>query len=168
VPRSRVTLTLRIADLPSLNTATCRPSELSQELALFDAIADVDIALGNVASGAGINVRVRKRSRRPRQGDRHDAGVRLDRRDVHAGHEITLPFGCRHDLLMLRIVTPCAERDATGKQQKSAKREQTSAPSAPHCRTSLRRALRPPINAPVVARIASGRVVPIADTNVNH
>src|SRR5258706_13004597 len=52
------------------------------------------------------------------------------------GHEITLLFGSRHDFLLQRIVFPPTQREATGKQQQSAKRKQAAAPSAPHLRAA--------------------------------
>jgi hypothetical protein len=64
------------------------------------------------------------------QGDQHDAGARLDRRDTYAGCKVTFLLGSRHRLSLLRILTPYAQREAAGERRQSAKREQSAAPSA--------------------------------------
>ena len=124
--------------------------ELDQLLALFDAIANVDVTLGDVAGRAGIDLGLRECGGRRRQGHRHNGGARPDHRDAHAGHEITLLLRSRHDLLLLRIVAPCAERNAAGEQQECACREQATAPSALHTRAKLLRVLGLTIDPPVL------------------
>jgi hypothetical protein len=94
--------------------------EPHQLVASFDAIADVDVTLGDIAGRAGIDLGLRECSCGRRQGDGHDRGARLDRRDAHAGHEITLFFRRCDDLSRLRIVAPCAQHDTASDQQKCA------------------------------------------------
>ena len=75
--------------------------ELRQQLPCLDVIADIDVALDDIAGGAGVDFRGRERSRRGRQDDRHGAGARLHGRDAHPRHEIARLLRGRHDLLVL-------------------------------------------------------------------
>jgi len=83
-----------------------RYCELSQQFSGLDMISDVDVALGYVAGRARKDIGRGECGRRARQGDRNGAGARLDRRDAHAGYEITRPLGSRHHLLLLRNFSP--------------------------------------------------------------
>ncbi len=79
-----------------------RHSELRQQFPCLNAIADIDVALDDIAGRAGIDIRRREGGRGTRQGDRHGAGAFLDRRDAHTGYEITRLLGGRDDVLTLR------------------------------------------------------------------
>ena len=61
---------------------------LGEKLPGLDVIADVDIALGNVAADRAINVGGLEGLGRARQLRRHHAVVRAHRRDAHSRHQI--------------------------------------------------------------------------------
>ncbi len=145
-----------------------RHRQLRQQFSCLDAIADVDVALGDVAGRAGIDVRLRECGRRARQGDRHDGRARLDRRDAHAGHEITLLLGGRHDLLLLRIVSPRAQHEAAGERQESAQARTDARPigAAPGAASASSRVSRSTGRA--FLPIELDHVIPIGGAKIIH
>ena len=105
-------------------------SKLRKQFSRHDMIADIDIALFDIARGASIDVRFRESGRRCRQGDDDIAGARPYGRDPHARYEITNLLGGRHHLPLLRIGAGCAEGQTSGEQQGRAEPEQNASPSA--------------------------------------
>ena len=86
-----------------------RRGDLSQKLAILDAVADVDVALVDIAAGAGEDVGLGESRGGARQGDEHGLVARLDRGDMEARHEIGLPLRGGRNLAVLRLVAPGAE-----------------------------------------------------------
>jgi hypothetical protein len=85
--------------------------ELSQELASFNVVADVDIAFADVTGGTSVDIGRSEGGRGAGQGDRGDGRARLDRSHTHSRRELTRLVGGRHNLLLLRMVPRGAERD---------------------------------------------------------
>ena len=77
-----------------------RDCELRQDISVLDVIANVDIALGDIAGCAGIDVRGSERGRGAREGHRNRSGVRHDGCSPQTRHEIALLPCSRHDLLL--------------------------------------------------------------------
>src|SRR6476646_7799384 len=92
-------------------------------------IADIDLARLDVAVGPSENIGRRVRKGRARQADGHLATGSARLGDGNCRDNVLL-LGSRHDLTLLRIVSPRAQRKAAGEQQNSGKREQAAAPSA--------------------------------------
>src|SRR5258707_10631578 len=118
-----------------------RHSKLRKRTSCLDVIADVNIALFDIACGASIDVCVRERGSRCRQGDDYVAGARPYGRDTNTRYEITKLLGGRLDLPLLRIGAGCAESQAPRDQQERAYPQQKAAPSASSIRPILRRLL---------------------------
>jgi hypothetical protein len=91
-----------------------RYCELRQQIAGLDAIADIDVALGDVAGRAGIDARGSEGGGGAGQTDRNGSGARLDCRDTQGGHEIALLLCSGRDFLPLRIISPGAHRESGG------------------------------------------------------
>ena len=91
-----------------------RHRQLRQQIAGLDAIADIDLALGDIAGRAGIDARRSEGGGGAGQADRHGCGARLDRRDTQGGHEIALLLCSGRDFLPLRVISPCAHRESGG------------------------------------------------------
>ena len=91
-----------------------RYSELRKKLAGLDVIADIDIALFDVAGSACIDVRIRERGGRCRQGHDDVPRTRADGRDTNARHEIANLPGGRRDRALLRIRAGRAESEPAG------------------------------------------------------
>ena len=108
--------------------------ELCEQFALLDVIPDIDVALGNVAGGTGVDVGGTESCRGARQRDGNDGWTCLDRRDKHGRREVARLIGCLKRLPLLRVVTRGAERDAGGQQQEGAEGKDASAPAAPRSR----------------------------------
>ena len=62
--------------------------DLREKLALLDVVADIDVALVDIAAGTGEDVCRGKGRGGGRQGDGHGAVARLDRANADLGHEI--------------------------------------------------------------------------------
>src|SRR6202008_2088850 len=82
--------------------------------------------------------------------------------------KVPLLLGSRHDLALLRVVSPRAQRKAAREQQKSAKREQTPAPSAARFSAMLWRLLDAAPESRFVQWIRGDRVVSIEDPKLIH
>src|ERR1700722_10764897 len=100
-----------------------RDRKARQQTSRLDVVTDVDVTLRDVAGCAGIDVRGSECGRRARKVDRKRDGVRRDRSDTKAGNEIALPRGRLHDLLLQGMVSPPAQHEAAGQQQRSAERK---------------------------------------------
>jgi hypothetical protein len=100
-----------------------RHCKVRKQASCLHMVADVNVALGDVAGCAGIDARGSKCGRRARKGDRNRGAVRRNRCDTIAGHEIAILPGRRQDLLLQGMVSPPAEHEAAGKQQRSAERK---------------------------------------------
>src|SRR5262245_50606843 len=112
--------------------------DLRQQLPLLDAIPDIDLALLDVAAGAGEDVGDRERGGRGRQADHHVVGARAHRRQPKARHEVALLLGCRQGGVVLRDIAPPPERDAADEDEQDSEAEQPPAPSAPLVRVMQR------------------------------
>ena len=78
--------------------------DLGQQLALLDRVADIDVAPGDVAGRARVDVGGRKRAGRAGQRHRPSARAGAHRRDANARNEIAVLFRSRHDLRVQREV----------------------------------------------------------------
>src|ERR1700738_1336890 len=87
---------------------------------------------------------------------------------MQAEHEIMLLPGGRHDFLLQRIVSPPAQREAAGKQHKSAKRKQTSTPSAAHVLATPWLLLDLAVERGTVQSIPVDRVIPVGAKQIIH
>src|SRR4029077_8676425 len=142
--------------------------DLRQQITCLHMIADIDLARLDVAVGPSENIGRRVRKGRARQADGHLAAG-----SAHLGYgngrdKIPLLLGSRHDLALLRVVSPRAQRKASGEQQKSAKRERPPAPSAARFSAMLWRLLDAAAESRLVLRILGDGVVSIQDPKLIH
>ncbi len=96
---------LRLGDL----MIELRRDDLGQQLPLFHAIADVGVALVDIAARAGVHIRNGERGGGCGQCDEHGRIARLHGGHAHARYEIANLLGGRHDHPLLRIGAGCAE-----------------------------------------------------------
>src|SRR5262249_25497189 len=163
----RLVLGQRSLSLCNLVIEFGRP-DLRQQIARLHMIADIDLARLDVAVGASENIGRRERKGRARQAD-----GRLAAGSVRLGYgngrdKVPLLLGSRHDLALLRIVSPRAQRKAAGEEQKSTKREHPPAPSVARFSAMLWRLLGVAAESRFVQPILGDRVVSIEDPNLIH
>src|SRR5258707_11800977 len=100
-----------------------------QQVPFLYPIADVHEALVDIAAGAGIEVRGRKRQGRSRQGDERDAVAWPYHRHAHARYRTkSLVSGCNR-LPVLRNVPHSTKSDPAAEQGQGTDREQPACPS---------------------------------------
>ncbi len=83
-----------------------RGDDLDQQLALLHVVADIDIALFDVAACASKDVGGRECGGGSRQADDHGAVARAHRSHAQSWHKIATLLCRGHGLLLLRIVAP--------------------------------------------------------------
>jgi hypothetical protein len=94
-----------------------RRGDVGEEVAFLDIVADVDVALVDIAAGAREDIRLGKCRRGGRQGDDHSRIAWLDGGDAELRHIVFMLLCGGHNLLVLRLISPGAETK-TGKQGK--------------------------------------------------
>src|ERR1700733_163230 len=85
---------------------------------------------------------------------------------AQAGHEVGFLLGGRHDLLMLRIVSPRAEREAAGERQERSQRNQT--PTPPATLAGPRRVPGLAFDRGTVLSLEADHVIPIGEAEIIH
>src|SRR5260370_9679731 len=85
--------------------------ERGQKFILFRVIANIDIALIDVAGSSSVDVGCGEGGRGARQGGRGDERARLNWSHSNRRREVTRLVGGRPNLLLLRMVTRGTERD---------------------------------------------------------
>jgi hypothetical protein len=98
--------------------------DFGQELPGLDVIADIDIALGDIAAGARIDVGLHKAERRCGQCHVQPSEPLRHLLDMHARDEVRLPLGGGRDLAMLLVMPPHAECESADEQHENTKAEQ--------------------------------------------
>ena len=107
-----------------------RRGDFGEKLSLLHLIADIDIALGDIAAGAREDIGGREGRRRAGQRHQHGGVARLDRGCAHCRHEVLAHRGIGHRLARLRVIAPGAEGDTRTKQEKNPNAEQPPDSSA--------------------------------------
>src|SRR5271163_14370 len=105
--------------------------DLGEELPSLDVIADIDKAPHHIAAGAPVDACFLEAERRRRQCHVQWAETLRNRINVHARDEIRLLFGGVHDLEVLLVMPPHAQRERAREQQEHAEAKQPAAGSAP-------------------------------------
>src|SRR6185437_13041333 len=85
-----------------------RCHDFGQQLSSFYVVADIDLALVDVATGARENICVRERRGGGRQSDDFGTGARPHGRDSYLWNQVAARLQGGHHLTMLLIVAPCA------------------------------------------------------------
>jgi hypothetical protein len=97
--------------------------DLDEQIACLDTAADVDIALGNVAAGARIDVGLLEGFRRAGPGHGSDGVAGADHGRAHHRHKTATGFRAGHHFRVQLKMLPEAVTDRAGKQQKHDERQ---------------------------------------------
>src|SRR5262249_29477283 len=104
--------------------------DLGEGLPRRDVIADIDVALGYITAGAGVNVCLLEAKGGAWQAHLHSAVTLRDLLDADARDKIGLLFGGVHDLTVLRIMPPHPKSERTRNEEEDAEPEQPASGTA--------------------------------------
>src|SRR5229473_2681117 len=124
-PRSTLFPTRRSSDL----VIELGRHDRGQELACFHPVADIDVALIDVAAGTGEDVGGGEGRRRAGQADDPIGLAGPHRADTDGRHEVAPLLGGCHDLAILRKMAPRAGRDGRHERQQNADTQHSRCPA---------------------------------------
>ena len=136
LPQCRLILGQRRLGLRNL-VVELRGGNVRQQGSGLDAIADVDVALFDVAAGARENIRRLKGRRGRRQADRNLAVAGADQRDANVGDKSPALLRSGRDLEAGLVVAPAPYSKAAQQQQQRASADQHSSVATPTLATPI-------------------------------
>jgi hypothetical protein len=86
-----------------------RCGDMRKQLAGLHVVTDINVALVDIAAGAGEDIGLSERRRRGRQSNDHGGIARLDGGDAELGHIVLMLRGGIGNLPMLLTIAPSAE-----------------------------------------------------------